>query len=176
MNTEAISLEAVDQGGSPPETERRRFDALVRRYSRDLYRFAYWLSQDHALVEDLVQETLLRAWRKFHRLRADSAAKHWLFTILRREHARHYATTRPHDSLESLDSLPDPVQGYDTSAEAFVLRRALAALPAEYREPLVLQVHFGLNLKEIAEVVGISSAGVATRVFRARKKLREVLD
>ncbi|MGD2083815.1 MAG: sigma-70 family RNA polymerase sigma factor [Chromatiales bacterium] len=176
MNTETISLQAIDQGESPPEAERRRFDALVRRYSRDLYRFAYWLSHDHALVEDLVQETLLRAWRGFHRLRADSAAKYWLFTILRREHARHYATRRPHDSLESVGNPAHPDRGYDTSTEAFVLRRALAALPAEYREPLVLQVLFGLNLKEIAEVVGISSAGVATRVFRARKKLREVLD
>ena len=65
--------------------------------------------------------------------------------------------------------------GYDTSTEAFVLRRAIDNLPEEYRVPLVKQVVEGYSQKEIAGQIGISSAGVGTRLFRAKQKLRDIL-
>jgi len=175
MTTEAINIQGPDQDGARSDATHQRFDALVRRYSNDLFRFAYWLSHDCSLAEDLVQEALLRAWRAFDGLKDEASSKAWLLTILRREHARHYVGLRPQDSLDAPDDLPSLDKGYDTSTEAFVLRRAMASLPREYREPLVLQVLFGFDLKEIADIVGISYAGVGTRVFRARQKLREVL-
>jgi len=175
MNTLAICIQDGDQIEPRSENDRRRFDAMVRRHSSSLYRYAVWLCDDRALAQDLVQETLLRAWRSFASLSSEAAEKAWLVTILRRERARHYATLRRHDSLDEADDLPSPEVGYDTSTEAFVLRRALAELPQEYREPLILQVLFGLDLGEIAQIAGISRAGVATRVFRARQKLREAL-
>ncbi len=64
---------------------------------------------------------------------------------------------------------------YDTRTEAFVLRRALEQLPEEYREPLVLQVIGGYSTEEIAGQLGIKAGAVMTRLFRARKKLREML-
>ena len=65
--------------------------------------------------------------------------------------------------------------GYDTSAEAFSLRRALAALPEEYAEPLIMQVIGGYTAEEIAELLNLTQSAVNTRLFRARNKLKAAL-
>lgn len=151
------------------------FNRLVSRYTQDLQRYAHWLSGDKHTAEDLVQETLLRAWKSLHHLQNPQAAKGWLFTILRRENARRFERKQLQESDIPLETLESNDNYYDTSTEAFVLRRAIDELPAEYREPLVQQVIGGYSQKEIAEKLGISSAGVGTRLFRARNKLKQAL-
>jgi len=151
------------------------FETLVSSYSRDLYRYAYWLCNDRSLAEDLVQDTLLRAWKSLHRVKEPKAVKGWLLTILRRENARRFERKRPEYSDIPVDDLGAQRTSYDTSTDAFALRQALHQLPEEYRDPLMLQVLGGYSQQEIADHLGISSAGVGTRLFRARKKLREML-
>lgn len=152
-----------------------RYEKLVREYSGDVYRYAYWLCKEPTMAEDLAQETFLRAWKAFDNLQDEGAAKSWLFTIVRRENARRYERKQ----LEVVDDVDfgrvEGRKGYDTSTEAFALRRALKALPDEYREPLVLQVVGGYSSADIAEHLGIKSGAVMSRLFRARKKLREML-
>ena len=155
---------------------RVRFNKLVSEYSQDVFRYAFWLCRDRSMAEELSQETFMRAWKAIDSLQDDKAAKSWLFTIVRRENARQYERKR-------LDTVDDPDfdrvettrPEYDTSTEAFVLRRALEELPEEYREPLVLQVIGGYSTEEIADQLGIKAGAVMTRLFRARKKLREML-
>lgn len=155
---------------------RVRFNKLVSEYSQDVFRYAFWLCRDRSMAEELSQETFMRAWKAIDSLQDDKAAKSWLFTIVRRENARQYERKR-------LDTVDDPDfdrvettrPDYDTSTEAFVLRRALEELPEEYREPLVLQVIGGYSTEEIADQLGIKAGAVMTRLFRARKKLREML-
>jgi RNA polymerase sigma-70 factor (ECF subfamily) len=151
------------------------FDTLARDHGRGLYRYAYRLCGNAHLAEDLVQETLTRAWRSLHRLEEPGAVKGWLYTIVRRENARRFERWSPQPSEVEPEEVGAARSDYDTSTEAFVLRRALAALAPEYREPLILQVLHGLSQQEIAERLGLSSAGVGTRLFRARQKLREAL-
>lgn len=153
----------------------RLFNSLVTQYTQDLQRYAHWLSGDPHTAEDLVQETLLRAWKSLHHLQNQKAAKGWLFTILRRENARRFERKQLQESDVPLETLESSDNYYDTSTEAFVLRRAIEELPGEYREPLVQQVIGGYSQKEIARKLGISSAGVGTRLFRARNKLKEAL-
>ena len=150
-----------------------RFTALVNAWSADLYRFAFWLSRDRARAEDLVQETFLRAWRSLASLREEQAAKSWLFTILRREHVRRGPVTLP--TLEIETALDEPAQVGD-AAQDWVIRRHLADLPDDYREPLLLQVLGGLSCDEIAVELGITRAAAMTRLFRARQKLRAALN
>ena len=158
------------------EHSRERFTKIANTYSQDLYRYAYWLSGDRQVAEDLVQETLFRAWKSIDKLKDPKAVKGWLLTIVRRENARRFERYRPQISEMPLDELCSSENGYDTSTEAFSLRRAISELPAEYREPLVLQIIGGFSQKEIAAQLGISTAGAGTRLFRARKKLRQALS
>lgn len=163
---------AFDQWNSPAEFT---FEDLVESYSKDLHRYALWLAGDHHTAEDLVQETLLRAWKSLDDLQNPKAIKGWLMTILRRENARRFERIQPQISAIPAEELGDRHTGYDTSTEAFVLRLAMQRLPAVYREPLLMQIVHGYSQKEIASRLGLSSAGVGTRLFRAREKLRSVL-
>lgn len=153
----------------------QHFNQLIAVYMDDLYRYAYWLSGSHAVADDLVQDTLTRAWKSMDKLKDEKAVKGWLLTILRRENARRFERQRPQESAVPTEELAANRQDYDTSTEAFVLRQALDKLPTEYREPLLMQVIHGYSQKEIAEHLGISVAGAGTRLFRAREKMRELL-
>ena len=156
---------------------RRRFDELVGVFHQDMYRYAAWLSRDRTVAEDVVQESLLRAWKSLDALRDDAAAKHWLLTIVRRENARYFERRR----LETVD-----VDELTPSQEALLadqpdhelddVREAIYRLDDDYREPLVLQVLMGYSTNEIGELMGLRQGAVLTRLHRARLKLREDLN
>ena len=161
---------------SDGKERQRRFDELCTALRPDLFRFAFWLSRDAAIAEDVVQETLLRAWRAMDELRDVKAARQWLLTIVRREHARLYERKRLQtvdvDDLGAREELllaaPDDIEVQD-------LRRALLLLEESYREPLVLQVLMGYSTEEIAHHMGLNVGAVLTRLFRARQQLRQIL-
>jgi RNA polymerase sigma-70 factor (ECF subfamily) len=156
--------------------KQQAYEQCVLAYSDDLYRYAIWLSKDVSMAEDLVQECCLRAWKSLDKLREATSSKAWLITILRNEFNRQFARYRP-DMVElELDQVAGKDLENDASTEAFVLRQALAELADEYREPLVLQVIGGFSCDEIAGICGISKSAAMTRLFRAKQKMREVLQ
>jgi len=141
----------------------------------DLLRFAHWLARDRAIAEDIVQEALLRAWRSRDALKDLSAARPWLLTIVRREHARLYERKRLElVSLDDVVETPASPAFTEPGGELFALRHAIMKLPIEYREPLVLQVLGGFSTEEIARELALSATAVLTRLFRARNKLRVI--
>ena len=151
----------------------RRFERMVQAFSADLYRYAVWLSRNRQVADDLVQETFLRAWRSFDSLREPERARSWLITTLRREHARLHERRR----FEIADVDPDDLQAHARDeTEILSLRAALEDLDPMYREPLVLQVLFGMSCDEIGELMGMPRPTVITRIYRARQKLRAVLE
>jgi len=157
------------------ERERSKFEGVVKAYSEELYRYAYWLCRDRFTAEDVVQETFTRAWQGWNGLRDDRAAKGWLYTILRNEHARlHERNQLAIDSDQELDELTDKSEG--TAFDAFEMRDMLAALPETYREPLMLQVIGGFGCAEIASMIGITVGAVMTRLTRARQAVRKLID
>lgn len=139
----------------------------------DLLRFAHWLARDRSIAEDIVQESLLRAWRSRDALKDAAAARPWLLTIVRREHARLYERKRL--ELVPLEEVVDSHAGprvAEPDGDLFTLRHAIMRLPLDYREPLLLQVIGGFSTAEIARELSLSSTAVLTRLFRARNKLR----
>jgi RNA polymerase sigma-70 factor (ECF subfamily) len=158
-------------------SKQRQFDALVRSLSGDLFRYGYWLCGDEALAHDLVQETFLRAWRALDDLRDTAAAKAWLITILRREHARLYERKVPQFADVDEIEIADERDAYapEFAGEENVIRNAMRGLDAKYREPLLLQVLGGFSCEEIARELKITPAAVMTQVFRARQKLKFLL-
>lgn len=158
-----------------------RFNAVCEPLRPDLFRFALWLSRSRTVAEDVVQETLLRAWRSFDSLQDVGSARHWLLTIARREHARLYERKR-HETVDIEDlvnsetmALAARPQGDIDPDQLRDVRRAIFDLDEEYREPLVLQVLMGYSTEEIATHMSLQQGAVLTRLFRARNKLRERL-
>ena len=154
-----------------------KYEALVHALHGDIYRYAYWLCRDPQIAEDLVQETFLRAWKAIDTLLDDKAAKAWLSTILRRENARRFE--RKQFDLVDLDEPPLRDQGVLPSEQEMEhewLRRHIARLPAEYQEPLLLQVLGGFSGEEIAEQLGLNKNTVMTRLFRARNQIKEAME
>jgi RNA polymerase sigma-70 factor (ECF subfamily) len=153
--------------------KRARFEALCEALRPDLLRFAFWLSRDRSVAEDVVQETMLRAWKARDALADEAAAKPWLLTIIRREYARTFERKRfVTVDVDELVAREEPLLAADDAQDLAELRRAVFKLPGEYREPLVLQVLMGCSTAEIASELGLSNAAVLTRLFRARQKLR----
>ena len=153
------------------------FGQLLESVRPELVRFAYWLARDRSVAEDVVQEAMLRAWRARSELKDAAAARHWLLTIVRREHARLYERKR----LVTVDVTEVVAREDIALARAGVgegdlldLRRAILRLPDDYREPLVMQVLGGYSTAEIAKEMNLSIPAVLTRLFRARNRLREI--
>ena len=153
--------------------KRDRFQALCQSLRPDLLRFAFWLSRDRALAEDVVQETMLRAWKAQDSLQDEAAAKPWLLTIIRREYARTFERKRFITvDVDELVAREEPMLAAAEEETLHALRDAIFRLPDEYREPLALQVLMGYSTAEIAAELSLSDAAVLTRLFRARKQLR----
>ena len=152
----------------------QRYETLVNLYYKDVYRYGFWLCKNRFLAEDLVQETFLRAWRSFESLQSEKTAKAWLFTIIRRENARRYQRYIPVFVDTEEQSIVDLVDNAaDQILDNTLLYKAIDRLKKEHREPLLLQLIGGFTSKEIAELLNLNSNTVTTRLFRARKKLKD---
>ncbi len=161
---------------SEQEDASKRFEVLCMPFKADLFRFVFWMCRERTLAEDVVQETLLRAWRSLGSLESRDAVKPWLLTIARRELARTFERKR----LETIDI--DTIVQAESSAlaasetqEVDEMRRAILQLEPAYREPLILQVLMGYSTQEIADQLQTTQAAVLTRLFRARHELRKRL-
>jgi RNA polymerase sigma-70 factor (ECF subfamily) len=149
-------------------------DRLFESLRPEMLRFAWWLARDRAVAEDVVQEALLRAWRSRDALKDPAAARGWLLTIVRREHARLYERKRLEvTDLDAVIAAEDSQLATETD-ELVGLRLAITQLPDEYRVPLVMQVLGGFTTDEIAGELALSTAAVLTRLFRARNRLRRI--
>ncbi|MEJ6473284.1 sigma-70 family RNA polymerase sigma factor [Pseudoalteromonas piscicida] len=157
-------------------TKQHQYESLVRTYHKELYKFAYWLSGDPTVAEDLVQETFLRAWRALDSLQDEHAAKPWLLTILRRENARRFERKQfDYAEVEQDTLVDDSSSALDDEMEQTVVQRQIANLSPEYREPLLLQVVMGCSGEEIADILELNKNTVMTRLYRARNQLKDAL-
>jgi len=162
--------------GDGETDRRRRFSALCERLRPDLLRFAWWLGRDRGLAEDVVQESLLRAWKSFDSLEDEGKARSWLLTIVRRELARSFEKKRLELSdVDALVAAESAVLAAPEDERLAQMREAIFRLDEEYREPLVLQVLMGYSTQEIADMMGMQQGAVLTRLFRARARLRQQL-
>jgi RNA polymerase sigma factor (sigma-70 family) len=162
-----------------------RFDAVMLPHLDAAYNLARWLSGSPTDADDVVQEAFLRAFRFFDGYEGDNP-RAWLlaivrntwFTEWRRQHNRADATPYD-DSLNVDDQLPgwadesgeDPEKLAVRQDETELVHRALATLPVEYREVIVLRELEDMSYKDVAAVAGIPIGTVMSRLSRARRLL-----
>ena len=156
---------------------RQRFDRVVSVLHKDMYRYAAWLCRDPGIAEEVVQESLFRAWKSLDALREDGAAKSWLLTIVRRENARYFERKRLETvDIDSLTPGQSAMLAETEDPHVEEMRAALYRLEDDYREPLALQVLMGHSTKEIAKLMGIKPGAVLTRLHRACIKLKKEVE
>jgi RNA polymerase sigma-70 factor (ECF subfamily) len=150
------------------------FHSVFERHSRDVYRFALYLSGDPALAEEITQETFVRAWVVPGEIRGGTV-KAYLLTIARNLYRAERKRTARQAALDG--SLADPKPGPEAMAWGriglAVVLEALQALPELDRAALLMHAQDGLSYAAIAAALGLSVPAVKVRVHRARIKLRE---
>jgi RNA polymerase sigma-70 factor (ECF subfamily) len=154
------------------------FHALLSDQLPALRAFARTLARDAARADDLAQETLLKAWSNRDRFQEGTNLRAWLFTILRNtwysEHRKRRREVEDADGVHAARLAQRPVHDDKLAFKDF--QAALAELPADQREALILIGASGLSYEEAAEVCGVRVGTVKSRVSRARARLVEMLD
>jgi RNA polymerase sigma factor (sigma-70 family) len=173
---------------SSEASRNRRFVEQVLPHASAAYNLARWLSRSDANARDIVQETFVRALRYFDSYHGGSA-RAWLLTIVRNTtytwlsanpptaQLQLAAVTAPGEELGDADhgTSADPLVGLARQEEAIHLREAIAQLPVEYREVLILRELEELSYRQIATIVGCPIGTVMSRLSRARNELGDRL-
>ena len=155
-------------------TQRNALLALIP----NLRAFAFSLTGDSDRADDLVQDTLLKAWEHFDSFREGTLLRAWLFTIQRNtffsecRHRRHVNEDPDGQKVNAL-SVHAAQDGHMDMQD---FRRALDTVPPEQREALMLVAAAGFSYEEAAAIVGCAIGTIKSRVHRARWKLMEVLE
>ncbi len=157
-----------------------RLGLLFERYKRPLYGFFYGMNRDQELSEDLVQNTFLRILKYRHLFRGDGDFKTWMFHIARNVSHDQFRKNkirlkedvdRWHERLGHEENKLSDMQA---SEEQELLGIAMARLPEDRREVLLLSKYEEKKYKEIGEILGCSEGAVKVKVFRALQELRAV--
>ena len=186
LGSEATLIARVRSG------DHEAFYDLVRPHERSIYLAALSIVHNDADAEEVIQETILKAFKAIGRFREEAKFSTWIFQIAINESRMKLRKDRRHlyDSLdepvkgeEQGDYIPRdfadwreiPSEALDNARLREALTKALASLSPKYRQVLVLRDIEHLNVAETAKVIGISEAAVKTRLLRARLQMRDAL-
>jgi RNA polymerase sigma-70 factor (ECF subfamily) len=167
---------------APAHAMPRTFDEIVLPHLDAAFNYARWLTNNDSEAEDVVQDAYLRAFRFFPSLRGKDA-RPWLLAIVRNSWYGRASSRRPLSESDGLESVEDVRAEDAVDPEALLMRRqtvddvrrAINALPPDFREVIVLREIEGMAYKEIAGVIGAPIGTVMSRLSRARERLAPLL-
>ncbi|MCI0569516.1 MAG: sigma-70 family RNA polymerase sigma factor [Myxococcaceae bacterium] len=168
--------------GAARQGDSRALNELLARYERQVYRFGLRMCGSEEAAREVLQQTLLAAFRGLHTFRGEARLSTWLYQVARthclrsqRRQVGEPVDFAPLDTPE-VQAVPADTAGPDAVAHARqmgeVLQAAILALPESYREALVLKDVEGLDAGEAARVAGVEVAAFKSRLHRARMELR----
>lgn len=156
-------------------------ESLVVKYWKDVWNFAYILTKKHDAADDIAQDTFVSAFLSLDGFRGESTVKTWLLQICRNQ-AINYKRSAFFRKM-----IPVPVVKFSAisaSAETIFFANAwmddtwryLLSLPKKYREVLVLEIRYGLSIREVSDLLHIPEGTVKSRIHRARAKMRKKMQ
>jgi RNA polymerase sigma-70 factor, ECF subfamily len=159
------------------------FEELALPLFDQLYNFARWLAQDTGEAEDLVQETYVKALRGFSSFQVGTNFRAWMYRILRNSFLSSRTGLKTtvafdeeeHEAVTSVEN-PTPETLLIGQADRELVQQALEELPVYFREILLLCEVEEMSYQEIAETLSIPPGTVMSRLSRARKTLRKLLQ
>ncbi len=154
------------------------FVVLYNRYKGAIYSYCAKLLLDREAAQDVTQEVFLRAYEHRDRFLAGEAFRAWLYTVARNRCLNLLRTTGrdvPFDEETAAPGPGTPFSDLDRSERVGLVDRGLGALPADYREVIVLREYEDLSYDEIAEATHSTVSAVKSRLFKARRKLGALL-
>jgi RNA polymerase sigma-70 factor (ECF subfamily) len=182
-DADALLVERAQRG------DHHAFEMLVVKYQRRVERLISRMVRDSGLVEDVAQESFIRAWRALPQFRGDSAFYTWLYRIAVNT-AKKALMERKRDPLVNESTLVSPEEGEEPSRVenelsdgetpeavlaskeiAATVNAAIDALSEDLRQAIVLREIEGLSYEEIAEVMNCPIGTVRSRIFRAREAI-----
>jgi len=145
---------------------------LYDSYSKDVYRFALWLSGDRARAEDLTSETFIRAWTRRENIRTETL-KAYLISIARNLYLMQIRKEKRMTDLEDIHSDPSPGPDRVTESrhELSRIEQILESMRECDRTAFVLRVKHELPYADIARILGLSLTSAKVKVHRVRKRL-----
>jgi RNA polymerase sigma factor (sigma-70 family) len=170
------------QGEGAPEHELASFEPMMLPHMDAAHNLARWLLRDEQDAQDIVQEAYLRAFKSFSGFHG-SNGRAWLLTIVRNTAYTLLKKNRAADLTTTFDEAIH-ASGHESASPAIILehaedaeliKNAMDALPAEFREILTLRHQESLSYTEIGEILKIPIGTVMSRLARARGKLKEYL-
>jgi RNA polymerase sigma-70 factor, ECF subfamily len=169
------------QGQGAQQHELASFEAMMLPHMDAAHNLARWLLRNEQDAQDVVQEAYLRAFKSFGGFHG-SNGRAWLLTIVRNTS---YTLLKKNQAADFItfdeeihvagDESASPASILEHGEDAELIREAMDALPAEFREILALRHQEGLSYKEIADIAQIPPGTVMSRLARARGKLKEYL-
>lgn len=156
-----------------------QFQTLVHDHAEVIYRVAYTVVRDQHLAEDVVQETIIKAWQALPGWRGDGSLRGWVLSIAHNTAVSHLRRIR--DTSYEPDQLPEQMahddveRQSDARADLDRLRSALAGLDDTSRTIVIMRDLDGLSYQQIAEALDVPLATVKTRLLRARRELQRVV-
>lgn len=160
------------------------FTISYNRYRKHLYNFALRMTGDRMLAEDIVQTVFLRFWKQMDGIRNPSAIVFWLYKAARNEIYAHFRSKKRNNERIAGEDIGDmQIRGETDIEDVFILNEtkemvlaAIASLPGEQREVVLLKEYSGLSYDEIATICGIEATLVKSRLYSARQKLIKILS
>lgn len=152
---------------------RGRLGELLAEHIPRLRRYARALTSNPEAADDLVQDSLERAWRKFDRWEAGSDLRAWLFTLMHNVHVNNLRRRRPETVPMTQSDYPaGNMEAPDKNLRLRDLEGGLAQLPPDQREVLLLICLEEMTYEQAAAVLGVPVGTVMSRLHRGREKMR----
>ncbi|WP_442603732.1 RNA polymerase sigma factor [Paenibacillus sp. KN14-4R] len=154
---------------------------LMGRYGEDVWKFAYFLTKNKDLADDISQDVFLKVYEKLYTFRGQCSMKSWILTITRNRclnvmKSSFFRKVSLVGWIFSVQTVPSAEHELFDRMGTRHIWQCVMQLPIKFREPLILESHYEMSMKDIAYVLGISEGTVKSRLYRARQKLMVILN